>query len=169
MDHDPSDSAVQQKIEQAMLAYLHETQPDWHLAEWVSVAIELGLPQVWQQAKPDAVWRLDNGGVVVAECYARIGALKPGHRRKLAMDAFKLLSLRNAVSTPNLLRCLLIVPEELQRQLQGKGWLPLAIHQAAEVVTVKLTDDQCQQLREAVERQGTGQARTRKAAQGMLT
>jgi len=165
-DRDPSDSGVQREIERDMLDWLNERHPDWHPVEWASVASDLGLPPAWKKAKPDAVWKLADGRIAVAECYARVDYLKTGHRRKLAMDAFKLLSLRDAVTDPNRLRCLLIVPEELDQQLQTDGWLPLAILKAAEVIAVRLTDGQRQKLREAVERQAAGQARTRKSGRG---
>ena len=156
---DPSDSSVQLVIERIMLETIQERHPSWQLVEWKSIATELNLPPVWQKAEPDAAWQDSDGGFIIAECYARVDALKPGHRRKLAMDALKLLSLRNAVTDPILLRCLLIVPEELEKQLLTDNWLSVAIRQAAEVVTVRLSDDLLNRLREAVELQGAGQAR----------
>lgn len=159
---DPSNSAVQIEIEQSMLVTVQLSHPDWRTMDWKEVAKELDLAPVWQGARPDAVWQDNDEVIIIAECYARIETLKTGHRRKLAMDALKLTSLRNAVKDPKRLRCLLIVPEELDRQLQSDNWFSVSIHQAAEVVTVKLSEDQLEKLRRAVELQGAGQARVKR-------
>jgi hypothetical protein len=164
-DCDPSDSSVQLDIEHAMLDIICERYPNWRCEEWKKISTELGLPIVWKNAKPDAVWQTDDGVIIIAECYAHVGDLNPGHRRKLAMDAFKLLSMRNAVKGTKRMRCLLIVPEELYPHLQAKGWLPEAIRQAAEVMAVKLTDVQHQKLKVVVNHQGSGQARLRKVGE----
>jgi hypothetical protein len=157
--HDPSDSSTQRTLEGVMLRIVEDRHPGWRPVSWNSLSIELGLPQAWRKAKPDAVWRESDGGIVIAECYARIDPLKSGHCRKLAMDALKTLTLRNVIKQPEQLLCLLIVPEELEKQLQADSWLSMAIRQAMEVVTVSLTEEQRQSLREAVRRQGAGQAR----------
>ena len=156
---DPSDSSVQSAIERVMLEIVQDRNPDWKIVDWKSIVAELNLSLVWQKAKPDAAWQDCNGRFIIAECYARVDELKPGHRRKLALDALKLLSLRNAVNDPLLLRCLLIVPEELEKQLLTDTWLSVSIRQAAEVVAVRLSDDLLTQLRETVKLQGAGQAR----------
>src|SRR5262245_42074892 len=92
---DPSDSAVQREIELAMLDRLGKLHPDWQRVTWMTEATELGLTLVWQKSQPDAIWKTGSDQIIVAECYARIGELKAGHRRKLAMDALKLLALRH--------------------------------------------------------------------------
>ena len=156
---DPSDSSVQSAVERIMLEIIHDRNPSWQIVEWKSIAAELNLSLVWGKAKPDAAWQDSDGRFIIAECYARVDELKPGHRRKLAMDALKLLSVRNAVNDSLQLRCLLIVPEELEKQLRADNWLSEAIRQAAEVVTVRLSDGLLKQLRETVKLQGAGQAR----------
>ncbi len=162
VDRDPSDSSFQIQFEKVMLEILQENHPNWRPVDWMEVSIDLGLPTVWQRAKPDAVWKDENGIIIIAECYARVDKLKAGHRRKLAMDVLKLLSLRRAAADPKSLRGLLIVPEELDGQLQANDWFSEAIRQAVEVISIRLSDDQSHKLRKAVESQASGQARTKK-------
>lgn len=161
-DPDPSDSAVQREIELVMLRRLGEQHRDWRPVTWRTIAAELGLSLVWQKTEPDAVWRTDSGGLLVAESYARVGDLKPGHRRKLAMDALKLLALRNALPDGSHVRCLLVVPEELKARLEGDGWFPVALHLAAEIVPVTLLDEERKRLGDASSLQAQGQSRTRR-------
>lgn len=161
-DLNPSDSAVQREIELVMLRRLGEQHGDWQPVAWRTIAAELGMSSVWQKTEPDAVWRTDSASLLLAEAYARVGDLKPGHRRKLAMDALKLLALRNALPDGTDVRCLLIVPEELKVRLQGDGWFPVALHLAAEIVPVTLLDDERKRLLDASSLQGQGQSRTRR-------
>jgi hypothetical protein len=163
--HDPSDSAVQREIELLMLRRLGEQHLNWKGVLWKATAAELGLSQVWQKAEPDAVWKAECDGVIVAECYARIGKLKPGHRRKLAMDALKLLALQHALPDGSQVRFLLVVPEELTGCLVGDGWFPAALRLAAEIVPVALLQGERERLRNACRLQGQGQARTKKAGE----
>ena len=153
-----SDSSVQGQIERAMLARLEAQQPGWRRVGWAQAAEELGLATVWQRARPDGVWR-DGACVVVAECYVRVGALKSGHRRKLATDALKLMALQRAMSEGRRMRCLLVVPKALLPALEGEGWLPEALRLAAEMTPVALLAEERQQLVEASRRQAQGQAR----------
>jgi hypothetical protein len=162
-DSDPSDSAVQKEIESAMLHRLGEQHPDWRRVSWEAAAIELGLSSVWPKSKPDAVWKTARNEVIVAECYSRVGELKAGHRRKLAMDALKLLALRHALPDKNDVRCLLVVPEELIGRLEGDGWFPAALHLAAEIVPVALSGSERKKLGDATRQQAQGQARTKRA------
>ena len=162
-DHDPSDSAVQRAIELAMLHRLGEQHPDWQRVTWKTLAAELGMSQVWQKAEPDAVWKTDSDEVIVAESYARVGELKAGHRRKLAMDALKLLALRDALPGGNHVRCFLVVPEELIGRLRGDGWFPSALRLASEVVPVALLEGERKSLSDASMLQAQGQARTKRA------
>ena len=161
-DHDPSDSRVQREIELVMLQRLANQHPDWKRAEWKAIAGELHLPSVWQRAKPDAVWKTDAGEVVIAQCYARIGKLKAGQYRKLAMDALKLLALKHAIPLDSRVQYLLVVPEELVGAFEGGGWLPVAIRLAAVIVPVCLLDSERESLGDAVQRQAQGQSRITK-------
>jgi len=93
---DPSDRLAQREVEIAMLQRLAEEHPDWLAVDWVTTAEDLALPLVWQKAKPDVIWKVvgeasHRDEIIICECYARIGQLNAGHRRKLAMDAFKLV------------------------------------------------------------------------------
>ncbi len=168
-DSDPSDSAVQRKIELTMLDRISQKNPDWQRVTWKTLAAELSLPPVWQNAKPDAVWRTNSHEVIVAECYARVGELKAGHRRKMAMDALKLLALRNALPDVNHIRCFLVVPEELNDKLAGGGWFPTALRLATEIVPVDLLEDEKKELVSASARQARDwQARTKKAGKASI-
>jgi hypothetical protein len=163
----PSDSVAQRKVELAMLHRLGEQHPEWQRSDWKVTATKLALPAVWKEIQPDAVWRttaVTSGQeeIVVAECFAHIGKLKPGQLRKLAMDALKLLALRQQCSDATLLRCVIVVPEELRKALQMGGWLCAAIRIAGELMPVVLTDDERKQLADATRLQADGQARSRK-------
>lgn len=162
----PSDSAVQRAIEVAMLKRLEASHPEWVRVDWSTTSKELGLPLVWQQAQPDAVWHSGPGQLVVAECYCRIGVLEAGHRRKLALDALKLVTMRGQTPDPSRLRCLLVVPEELAGRLAGEGWFSVAIQASAELVPVVLSDDERGRLFEATRLQAAGQARSPRPANG---
>ena len=157
-----SNSLEQREIETSMLQRLTEQHPDWLRVDWVTTAKDLALPLVWQNAKPDAVWKvldaLHRDELIICECYARIGKLKPGHRRKLAMDAFKLVALKHFLPSESQIRWLLVVPEELSVQLQTGSWFSEALR-LIEVVPVKLTDIERRKLSEATDRQAQGQAR----------
>lgn len=161
-DYDPSDSRVQRDIELVMMQRLADQHPDWKRADWKAIAGELHLPSVWQKAKPDAVWKTDAGEIVIAECYARIGKLKAGQHRKLAMDALKLLALKNAIQLDSRVQYLLVVPEELVAAFEGGGWLPVAIRLAADIVPVRLLDTEREKLGDASKRQAQGQSRITK-------
>ena len=133
-NYHPSDSRVQREIELVMLQRLAGHHPDWKPADWNAIAVTLGLPSVWQKTKPDAVWKTDAGEVVIAECYARIGKLKAGQHRKLAIDALKLLALKHAIPVTSQVQYLLVVPEELAGAFEGSGWFTVAIRLAAAIV-----------------------------------
>jgi hypothetical protein len=138
-----------------------ELHPDWQRVTWKETAVELALSTVWQKAQPDAVWTSNQ--IIVAECYARVGQLKPGHRRKLAMDAFKLLALRHCLPHGQHFRSILVVPNELTARLEGDGWFPVALRLAAEVIPVALLPDERTKLDDALVLQSRGQSRTRRA------
>ena len=154
---DPSDSAIQREIEAAMLGRLGKAHPEWKHVSWKTEAEQLGLSVVWQRAQPDATWRSGSGQLVVAECYARVGELKAGHRRKLAMDTLKLSALRRVLPESKH-RFLLVVPEDLE--ISSGGWLREAIDLVAEVVAVKLSESELGKLRQTMALQAQGQSRT---------
>lgn len=163
-EHDPSDSKVQREIELVMLQRVADQHSDWKPAEWKQIAGDLGLPSVWQKAKPDAVWKTDAGEVVIAECYARVGKLKAGQHRKLAMDALRLLALKHAIPMTIRVQYLLVVPNELAGAFEGGGWFPVAIRLAAAIVPVSLQDSERERLGDAAQRQAQGQSRITKAS-----
>ena len=156
----PSDSSFQLNLEKSMVEAVLRDHPSWQIVVWQNISAELGLGSIWQNARPDGAWQDEDGCYVIAECYAHVGKLKPGHRRKIAMDVLKMLSLRNAVISPKSLCCLLIVPEDVNNQLQAEDWFSIAIHQAVEVVSIQLTPEEQQKLQETVAHQSLGQART---------
>lgn len=162
----PSDSAVQRSIEIGVLERLGASHPEWKRVEWSAASKGLGLAPVWQQAQPDAAWSSGEHEVVVAECYCRIGVLEAGHRRKLALDALKLVTMRSQAPDPSRLRCLLVVPDELAGRLVGEGWFNVAVQASAELVSVTLSDDERRRLVEATRLQAAGQARSPKSLTG---
>jgi hypothetical protein len=167
METHPSDSAAQRKVELAMLHRLEKQHPGWQRSDWKVTATKLALPAVWREIQPDAVWRttaVTSGQeeIIVAECFAHIGKLKQGQLRKLAMDALKLLALRQQCSDATLMRCAIVVPEELRKALQMGGWLRAAIRISGEVMPVVLTNDERKQLADATRLQADGQARSSK-------
>lgn len=153
-----SDSKVQSDIELQMCSALENLHPDWHQVDWNDLSVGLEFAA---KVKPDAVWCDENGRIPISECYARIGKLKPGHRRKIALDILKLISLREEFSKIDPPRLLLVVPDELGLQLEGNDWLSLVVSKQTQLTKVSLSDEQCQRLREAVRHQGEGQARRR--------
>src|SRR4030042_1238810 len=115
------------------------------------------------KVKPDAVWRDVAGVIIIAECYARIGKLKPGHRQKIASDILKLISLRDELGEDNPPRLLLVVPEELAYQLEDDDWLSIVIRkETVELFKVHLSAEQRNELQKAVSRQADGQAHSPK-------
>ena len=160
IDLHPSDSRVQNEIAVAMLDRLGKQQGDWRRLEWKAAAAELSLPPVWRKANPDSVWKRGSEFLVV-ECYARIGELKSGHRRKLAMDVLKLVALVKAVPEPHRAVGLLVVPTELHERLKGEGWFIEALR-LVEIIPIALLDDERTKLKKAASRQADGQARITK-------
>jgi hypothetical protein len=109
MEQHPSDSKVQRDIETEMCSDLEKQHPDWHRIDWRDLTTGRELAA---KVKPDAVWRDDKGIIIIAECFARVGELKPGHRRKIATDVLKLISLRDEFGIDNPPRLLLVIPDE---------------------------------------------------------
>jgi hypothetical protein len=162
-DPDLSESVVQREIELAMLDRLGDLHPDWQRITWKAGAADLDLSSVWQRAQPDATWKTSSDEIIVVECYARIGELKAGHRRKVAMDALKLLALRHALPHGRQIRFLLVVPGDLIGRLEGDGWFPVAMRRSAEIIPVALPASEQRRLGEATALQAQGQARTARA------
>jgi hypothetical protein len=162
MEQHPSNSMVQIYIEKDMLAYLMEQNPSWQQIGWSNLSDGRELAA---KVKPDAVWVDVNGIIVIAECYARIGKLKPGHRRKIATDILKLISLRDEYGKENPPRLLLVVPEELAYQLEDDDWLSIVIRkEKVEVFKVHLNNEQRNELLKVVKLQADGQAHSPKTA-----
>lgn len=159
---DPSDSKVQRDLEHTLLSRLEKGHSDWIRSTWKSVAGELHLPEVWKKAQPDAVWKTLGGGIIVAECFAHLGNLKAGQRRKLAWDVLKLQGIRSVVSPSVPITCLIVVPQGIDSTLKGNSWLSEAIRTVAELHEVELTPEERSRLKEGIERQASGQARLRK-------
>lgn len=157
-----SESPTQRKIERSMLEQLNYVHPEWKKIEWHKVANELMLPAAWHPLQPDGVWLHDNGQYIITKCYVRISPLKHEQYRKLTMDALKPLSLRNASANPHSIRCLLVVSEETNSQLETCGWLNTAICQSAEIIAMPLVNRERAMLRKAVIKQGAGIIRNKK-------
>ena len=108
--------------------------------------------------------RLQDDHLIVAESYSRIGELNAGHRRKIAMDALKLLSLKHTLADKRRVRYLIVVPDELSKRLSNlEGWFPTALDIAAEVVSVALLPSERKKLVGASARQAQGQARMKRS------
>ena len=160
MDKRLSDRSTQIDIEKEMLKYLEGKHPDWQRVSWRETAGALAMAKT---VRPDGVWKDGEGRTIIAECYARVGRLQPSHRRKLATDTLKLISLQTEFGDTLQLRLLLVVPEELAVQLEDNDWLAVVIRKELEVARVPLTDEQRQRLAAAVKREGEGQVRRRRA------
>lgn len=155
----PSDSRVQREIEEEILSDLEKLNPYWQNVDLSKLPAGRELAR---KVKPDAVWRDEKGIIVIAECYVCVGKLKPGHRRKIATDILKLISLKDEFGKDDSTRLLLVVPEELGNQLEDNDWLSVIISKKIELVKVHLNDEQHQRLIVAVKHQGEGQAHTAK-------
>jgi hypothetical protein len=94
MAQNPSDSQVQRDIEKELLAEYENQHPYWKKVDLSNLPFGKELAKI---VKPDAVWKDEDGVLIIAECYVRIGKLKPGHRRKIATDILKLITLKELV------------------------------------------------------------------------
>jgi len=155
MSQHPSNSMVQCRIEREMISYLEKHHPDWRQIDWYDLCAgkELAL-----RVKPDAVWRDGEGVIIIAECYARIGKLKSGHRCKIATDILKLFILRDEFDKKEPLRLILVVPDDLGSQLEDNDWISMVIRKESMLVKVPLSDEQHLKLINAVKLQGEGQS-----------
>ena len=153
-----SNSFAQSKIECEMLSALEKLHPDWQKHDWNAL---IGGREFAGKVKPDGVWRDSNGVIIIAECFARIGKLKPGQHRKIASDVLKLIILKEELNDKYSLRILLVVPDELGLQLEGNDWLSIIISKKIELIKIPLGDEQRISLLKANQRQGEGQARVK--------
>jgi len=141
----PGNSSVQRKAER-----------------WVIDAFNKGRKAPAKIRPPAAPLSLHDGAQItvdaisadektVVEIYVRQGDLKPGHRRKIAMDALKLVALKGKFEH----RILLFAHEPIKRELEKTNtWLAQAIKQAGiEVEVVQLGPAQKKQITQAQERQ----------------
>jgi hypothetical protein len=158
MASNPSDSHVQRVIEKEMLSDLEKLHPDWQKQDWHALIVGREFAS---KVKPDGVWRDSNGVIIIAECFARIGKLKPGQHRKIASDVLKLIYLKEELSDKNSVCLLMVVPEELGLYFKSDDWLSIIISKKIDLVKIQLSDQQRKQLLDAVSRQGEGQSRTK--------
>jgi hypothetical protein len=160
MAQSKSNSKVQRDIEKDMLACLHRQHADWHEVDWLNLSVGREFAV---KVKPDGVWCDPEGVIIIAESYARIGKLKPGHRRKIAADILKLISLKDEFGEDSSPCLLLVVPEDLGSQLEGSDWLSIVIRKTIRLIKVPLTDEQRHNLSDAVKLQAEGQAHSPKS------
>jgi len=159
MTSNPSDSLVQRDIEKAMLSNLEKQHSDWQKIDWHEL---IGGREFSGKVKPDGVWRDSNGVIIIAECFARIGKLKPGQHRKIASDILKLIILKEELMDEYSLRIMLVVSDELGLQLEGNDWLSIIVSKKIELTKIPLSDEQRISLLKAIQRQGEGQSRTKR-------
>jgi hypothetical protein len=81
------------------------------------------------------------------------------------MDALKLIALCRQLADAKCLKCLIVVPQELEKQLKREGWFCAALTIAGDLLPVDLLDDERKLLTDTTQRQGDGQARSRKRKQ----
>ncbi len=162
METKSGDSSYQLELQYILQIKVQSDHPEWTMLNWHDTIGELGLPPVWGKAIPDAIWQDEKQNYVIAECTVHIGKLKPGQRRKLALDTFKLISIKNASVIPDRIRLLLIIPEDINRVLKNSGWLYEAINKSVEITSIEMNDEQRQKLQSVINRQADNQARMAK-------
>ncbi|MEI6446688.1 MAG: hypothetical protein WCO96_02260 [Actinomycetes bacterium] len=130
--------------------------------EWVIKAYNRERPPTKQIEKPKDRTTLSEAAKVdvdavshdrsaVYEIYVRQGNLKPGHRRKIAMDALKLVALSGQFRRRVLLFADPLIEAEL---VKDTTWLAHALREAGiEVECVELSRRQRKQILDAQERQ----------------
>ena len=167
----PSIARVQQDLEPVLLRRLEEENPEWKRVIWKDVAPGLGIPLLWQGTKPDAVWEepySNRKRYIIAECYVRIDPLKPGHWRKLAYDALKLISLQRAMlERGHTVRSLMVLPMQLKEHLREDRWLFEAL-KAVEPTFVALSAPEELEIRNATAAQGRGQLTRRNETRSII-
>jgi hypothetical protein len=144
MNASPSNSAVQSQLEAAVMARLGAANPAWRPAL-------LPLPA---GPRPDAVW-YDGERYILAECYLRLGKLKPSSVNKPVADASKLRYLRRLIGAPAA-RLLLAVPAELAAQFSANRWQAEDFRSdGVEFVPLTLLAEERAVLLAAAQRQGS--------------
>lgn len=104
---------------------------------------------------------VDRGSRALCEVFARIGALKPGQRHKLATDMLKLLTVEHhlvAKGRPEKWRKSICVTDKpIADWLLGSSWHAGVVKEFGfQVFLVPLDDNTRKQLSEAIVRQGEG-------------
>jgi hypothetical protein len=139
---------TQSDLQKTMIDRWLETQ-EMESSDWATACKILKLPDIWKKAQPDGVF-FDGKRFVVVESYARIADLKSGQRRKIAMDAFKLISIKLTLKTPEKISCCIILPTDLEEAVHPtKSWLGAALnHPDLKIHYVVLTGAEKKELRE---------------------
>lgn len=89
---------------------------------------------------------------VIAEIFARQGRLKPGQMKKVAMDALKLMTIRQELRRTHLV--LAFADPEAAACVQRRGWLSHALRAwSIQVLTVDISDALRTEIRSAQGRQ----------------
>jgi hypothetical protein len=147
MNASPSNSDAQSQLEAAVMARLGAANPAWRPAL-------LPLPGGKPAPQPDAVW-YDGERYILAECYLRLGKLKPSSVNKLVADASKLRYLRRLIGAPAA-RLLLAVPAELAAQFSANRWQAEDFRSdGVEFVPLTLLAEERAVLLAAAQRQGS--------------
>jgi hypothetical protein len=134
----PSDSSVQVEA-QAIIREKISTRLEVALAP-ATVTFATGATVQVNGAAPDES--------VLVEIFARQGRLKPGQQKKVALGAFKLITLRQ--SRPNARLILAFADAEAAAHVLGDGWLAQALTVwGVEVLVVDLDDEQRDKIRAA--------------------
>ena len=91
----------------------------------------------------------DNVNRVICEVYAHIGALKAGHRHKIASDILK-LSLAKSLLGGTWRTILCVADQTVKRELSGKSWLAEACrHLSIEIIAIELPEHHREALKNA--------------------
>jgi hypothetical protein len=147
----PSDSSVQRRLESVLIERAETANPGWARIAWSDViAGNDDLPDYARSIKPDAVWRDNDGALILGECYTRVGALKGSAPDKLMADITKLRLVQEFIPA---MRIVLVMPAELARQL--RGWVYAAACKVfATVIPIAMTAQERAMLAVTVKKQG---------------
>jgi hypothetical protein len=157
MRQHPSNSIVQRNLEKEIIKQVSTDNPEWVLVDWGEITAGMKLPS---RVEPDAVWRVGEKEIIIAECYAHIGGYKSGQRRKIAKDILKLLFLYEDFIKLYKTTLMLIVSHDLGSRLEGNNWLALVIKKKdIKLYKISLSEDQRNKLQGAAKYQANGQAR----------
>ena len=90
---------------------------------------------------------------ILCEAFAHQGSLKPGQRKKVITDAFKLLAVEKALGS-KYRKIILFANDEASKPFMGKSWYSRAFSELGiDVITVKLSSSTAACLRGAQQRQ----------------